>query len=716
MTKINPFVLPTVQYRRDINVFKHYVLDAAFYLSKRTSRSVDQCMRFVQKAVQPGGQFEFKDPAIVYLQRGDNGDREKLDGKLSVFLGEAIQNHELIAPTLTTYLHPSVKKSILVDFIDGNVKQRSKAKTAMFEAKTSGNKPLEIIKKTEQTNKKLSNNALSGGHVSPSTPLFNRTAHSTLTSNCRSTSGYGNANNEKFLCGNRHYWSIDIIINNIVSICTHSDLPKIQSTLYKYGIVMPSVEETLLCIAYSARLYRVDLDAKGMADIAQLVNSLSEVERAAFVYTGDLYHLMKFNDAAVRVMIDRLSMCVLAGHSDPASVINKATDDERSLGVQICAKHLKVPGENMNALKAIKHPKAHVLASTLVNIDETLAHYSELIQALWVTPNVPASMAYFPESIRRAAITSDTDSTIFTVQEWVIWFSGSLDFSGRGNAVAATMIFLASQTITHVLARMSANFGIERDRLHQIAMKNEFKFDVFVPTQVAKHYFALISCQEGVLNDEYEVEIKGVHLKSSNAPKAIMKKAKEMIVFIMNQVEADRPISINALLKEIADIERAVVRSIEHGSFEYFKKGQIKSPESYTKEKEESPYAQYLMWQHIFAPKYGDSVMPPYMSVKVSTGLDSPAKTREWIEQMEDRELAERVLSWLRLSGRKHLGTTMLLPEQCISSRGIPTEVLETIGERKIVLETTKVFYIIMETLGVYMLNGKTTRLISDYH
>jgi hypothetical protein len=33
---------------------------------------------------------------------------------------------------------------------------------------------------------------------------------------------------------------------------------------------------------------------------------------------------------------------------------------------------------------------------------------------------------------------------------------------------------------------------------------------------------------------------------------------------------------------------------------------------------------------------------------------------------------------------------------------------------RKMVLDATKVFYLILETLGVYMLNSKTTRLVSD--
>ena len=169
-------------------------------------------------------------------------------------------------------------------------------------------------------------------------------------------------------------------------------------------------------------------------------------------------------------------------------------------------------------------------------------------------------------------------------------------------------------------------------------------------------------------------------------------------------------------MKWVADIERSVIESIKKGSHEYFRIGQVKTAESYVKTPEASPYQQYTMWQEVYAPKYGDSQPPPYMAVKISADLDTPTKTREWLAGMEDRDLAARLEAYMERNGKKHMGTSMLLPEQCVTSKGIPTEILDVIGVRQIVLDTTKVFYLIMETLGLYMLNDKTTRLVSDYH
>ena len=170
---------------------------------------------------------------------------------------------------------------------------------------------------------------------------------------------------------------------------------------------------------------------------------------------------------------------------------------------------------------------------------------------------------------------------------------------------------------------MSANFGVEQKRIHQIAMKNEFKFDVFVPTNVGKHYFAYISCREGNIYKEFGKEIKGVHLKSSNVPKVIMKQADDMMTEIMDTVIRGEKISLKKFLTEIADTEREVKRSILAGESTYFRNAQVKSADSYTKDEELSPYQNYTFWQEVFAPKYGDAPPPPYSCSKVCLKLET---------------------------------------------------------------------------------------------
>lgn len=709
-TFTNAFVNPTESYKRDIDILRHYVEDSAAFLHLSTGRPLEVCKQFVTESLKKGGRFEFKDPKLTYLQRGDNGDRVKKETTLHRYLSDSIRKRELISPTLTTYIHPHKKTSLLAIYIDENVKSRGRAKKAMFAAKAAGDMNLYAVKKIEQTNRKLSNNAISGAHVSPSTPLYNKTAHATLTSNCRSTSGYGNANNEKFLSGNRHYFNHHIVLNNIVSIVNHTDYSKLKSVMDKYEIHYPSINETLNCIRYSTQLYW--RDARFFAKVQALVEKLSPIQRAAFVYTGDFHHLKEYNSELALRFIKQLSGKVQGTVNDPLGIIKGAPEDHVNLGHQICSKETAGIGKEYASIEGTA--AIHTLALTIKNIADTITEYSDLIQALWVTNNLPASVAHFPDSIRRSALTSDTDSTIFTVQDWVLWYKGSMSFDDEAMAVAATMIFLASATITHVLAIMSANFGIVPERLHQIAMKNEYKFDVFVPTQLGKHYYALMSCQEGNVYTEHETEIKGVYLKSSNAPREIVAQAQAMMEDIMHSVMQKGSISLMKYIKEVADTERKIIASIQRGEFTYLRAGSIKDAESYTAEEEFSPYQNHVFWNEVFGPKYGTMPNPPYATVKVSVITGTPKAFKKWVDEISDRDLAGRLEEWMKRTGKNKI-TTMNLPTD-IARNGLPEEISSIVSYRKIVTDICKIMYLILETLGMYTMEKKITRLISDFY
>lgn len=710
----NPFILPVEEYRRDIDPMGHYQDDAAMYLSIMTdrTRTKEYCANYIQREMAPGGKFEFKDPQAMFLYRQENGDRVKRAMGFLGYLNEAIKNQELIAATFTTYIHPSKKQSLLVDYIDDNVAMRSKAKKAMFAAKQSGDKATAVLKKIEQNSRKIRNNAISGSHVTPSTPMYNPTGHSTLTSTCRVTSGYGNVNNEKFVAGNRHYWSPQTALNNIVSIVNHSDYTAIRQVMEKYDIAYPTVDDTMACITYSTNMYWPHAIAQ-LARIKVLVEKLTPIERAAFVYTGDMYHLMKHNQVLVRHFLDQLSRKVDVVHPDAEKVMKQVRGDYMNLAGVICS---DVAIGHEPPYETLKGTDAYgVVASTAENIANVLHKYSDLISAFWVTSNVPASLAKLPDSIRRVALVSDTDSTIFTVQDWVIWHQGRPGFDRQCKSIGASMIFLASQTVTHLLAKMSANFGIEQKRLFQIAMKNEYYFDVFVPTQVAKHYYAVKSVQEGQIFAKLEEEIKGVHLKSSNVSKEVMKEAAVMMRDIMDLVMLEKKINLLTMVKRVAEIERRVIATIKRGDEDYFKSTQIKNSEAYKLDKEDSPFKHHTFWQEVFAPKYGFSEEPPYAVLKISVDLSSGVKVREWIAGFQDRELATRMEKYIERTGKMKSITTFQLPQAVVAQSGIPDEIFQMIDYRRIVMDTVKVFYIILQTLGMYFSGGdRLTRLISD--
>ena len=228
------------------------------------------------------------------------------------------------------------------------------------------------------------------------------------------TSGSGNANNEKLLSGNRHYWKPDLVINNIISITQNTDYEKFQAVVNKYSLKLPTVQEVMDMVLYSTDLYWNNRPAED--NIRALVERLTPIQRAAFMYTGDLYHVAKLNNEFMRGFLGELSSLTVGQTDNPIEKLQSYPEAYVLLGHQICSSEMRGKGKDYKAIKDSQ--ELQTLVATTAHIHSTINKYADFIEVIFVSDNTPASVPYFPSSIRRAALTSDTDSTIFTVQEF----------------------------------------------------------------------------------------------------------------------------------------------------------------------------------------------------------------------------------------------------------------------------------------------------------
>ena len=707
---MNHFLRDREDYKRDLNVLKHYLNDAALYLHQRTGQPIERCKAHVKKQIQPEGLNALKVPNMTVLTRNTFGDREPQSLTFTQFLFDIDDKKRLLSPSMVVYKNPADVKSLAAEFIEVNIQRRGASKRQQFKAKEDGNRALEEFKKNEQLSFKISNNSLSGAQASAATILYNKSAHTSLTSTCRTATSYGNANNEKFLYGNRHYWDPEIVKGNIISIIRCADESTLVSTMHELGLKYPTPEETCAVIKYSTDLYWKN--AEQTASINALVHTLSQTQCAAVVYTGDFYHLAQLNPEFVRTFIDRLSSRAITPLSlEESDVYLSQLDADLTAFISLlCAEYLT--GTSISALKKANLEHYTRVGATAKHILETLDAYQTLIRAFWRTDTLPASVGHIRNSLRRGVITSDTDSTIFTVQYWTEWFTGHLDFSEKSKAVGYAVTYLATQTIAHVLAQVSASLGVEKEKLFTLTMKNEFAFPVFVLTSMAKHYFAYISAREGKVYSELETEIKGVYLKDSNAPRHVMTTFHETLKWCMDGVMAGTGILAAELLSRVATLEKDVERSIRNGDTDYLNGAQVKDPTSYIKPSS-SPYVYYGFWEDVWAPKYGHSPIPPYAAVKVSVDLKNPTKVKEWIARFEDRALAERLELWLHQHQKVAL-SMLLLPRSIVETGGIPPEIVDAMDLRKLIYGTVKPFYILLDALGLCYINDDLTLLVSD--
>ncbi len=791
------FVKPAESYKRQYDLIGTYIDDTSTYLHLMTHKPLDVCRAYVIKSIGEGGQRELAIPDAMVLIRNKHGDRERHVVRFDRLLADIFAKREILSPSMTAYVHPDNKVSLLAQYIQGNLLKRKTAKHEMFVADQKGDKVLAAIKNATQTTMKIKNNSLSGAQCSPFTVLWNKTAHSTLTSTCRTATSYGNANNEKFLVGNRHYWSPDIVKGNIISIINHTDYPAIASAMERHNLTHPTVEQTMACIERSTTAYW--RHERHMEKIRRLVSALTPIQRSAFVFTSDLYHLAQVNPEFVRTFFTEMSIRPTEGFalSEADHWVGRLDDNLTAFVSMLCARQLRgasiqdalirhlmdgfafptevlddpsgyfdthfdgplealmgqlrqrKPEQHLKLKKDVRdwwvlrqrmltnpsHPDVKswlkknddllptmegnealdygIVGATIAKIINCLDNYQDLIAAFWVTDNLPSSVYYLPSIMRRSAITSDTDSTIFTVQYWTEWYMGQLDFSETSIAVANTAVYLAGQLIRHVLSTFSANMGVAAKELNRLSMKNEYYFPVFVVTPRAKHYFAYVSAQEGNVFKKMKMEIKGVGLRNSNVAVQLTKASHALMRNLMDTLMAGRKISLTQVLRYVAKKEESIRQSILKGESTYLKTMTIKTRESYKATAKTSNYDHYVMWTEVFAQKYGHAPAPPYRAIKMPMSTDTPVKMRAFMERMEDTTIRMAMDAYMQKLGKKGF-KQILVPEVVMDTQGIPVELVADANIRGTISQVMEGFYIILECLGYYIRNDHNTRLVSD--
>lgn len=710
----DPFVLEQKDYIRNdnLNFMREYISQQSHYLSTQYGISLEEAEKFIRDNLKPDGLFPFKDPKIEQTIKDENEDRIKVESTLYGYINRAIKNHDIISPTFTCYYPEKRLKSYAVDYTRENIAARSKNKKEMFRYEMLGDFNNYIIKKNEQASNKISNNSVSGASVIATTPMYNPNMHPSLTSTCRITSGYANANNEKLLGGNRHYSNYEIVARDIINIINHADYDAISKVVEKYNIHIPTCKEIMDIIIFIMQDY--GRDRKKEILVKNLVYKLEPMQRVAFVYISDFYHLMKFNQDLVRGLLSRMSKRLEVDESltDYEDIINNNPEAIYHLASQICISETK--GIDVNTKDTKSSKLGQLLATHMVNIIDTVHDYADLFIAFFRTSNMPFSVSNFEYSLRKVVVMSDTDSTIFSVEDWIQWYQGKIDFSDEANAVFACMVFITTSTLKHILANMSANLGVDNDRIFLISMKNEFKFEVFVPTTNTKHYFALITYQEGNIYNNPKTEIKGVHLKSSNSPIAIVEEAQQMMKDICLDVQACRPIEVTKYIKRVADVERQVMDDVMHGGIEYYRSQIIKDASSYSLDEEKSLYKHYLLYNDTYGKIHGETSAPPYDSLKITTTLVNKTKFNSYIESL-DEPLRTFFIRAKEKYGLEKL-STFYLPKDIYSNKGIPPEIVGIIKLRKMVRDICAIFYHVLETIGVFMLNHRITKLASDFY
>jgi hypothetical protein len=676
------------------------------YVSSSLGISQDVAKKKVKAIINA----RIKNPVVKHFQRGDNGDRTVENTPLLQYIKSNVDSGGIMTPTFTTYLHPSQKRSMLSEFIFDNVAMRNKAKKLAKQAKAQEKMEEFEHYNGEQNNKKIWNNSMSGAFGQEGSILFNPTAHSSLTSMTRIVASLANANNEKMITGNRHYLSEIDTLNNCIYIAAKCDQATIGHVLSMFNLRVPTVDDTLKIIFRSSDIYWTD--AKFVATVLRpYLETLSPEQLAAICYTGDLYHIKELNDSFTRKFLESLSQKVVSDDKSPDVVTKllKIEEDVRNFSQAIWFYEVKGYGTDY----ALMHEKgiASSLLSTCENILAVLSRYKELIQAFFVSDLMPPVVNKIRNMARRTVVISDTDSTCFALDSWVVWYSGEFVINAKNIAIAAGVAYITTQLIAHLLAMFSANINVEKKELHTLSMKNEFLWTVHLPTEVSKHYAALTVMKEGSVYKNPELELKGVHLKNSATPVDLIKDSSALVTRVLTAVHNNEKVNLTEIITGMVAIENMIEESllVKHETL-YFKKSKIKEKSAYANDEMLSPFQRHTFWVNVFEATYGEIAAPPYDVVKIPTIVDRKRILEEWISSL-DPEISARLRTWVTAFKKDSL-PTIYLSEDYVTSSGIPKEIVKIIDARRIILDLTKQHRMLLTSFGIAL---EGDRLIKEH-
>ena len=698
-------------YKRDLDIIGNANKQTAQYLHLQTGKPLDECIAFVENNIKVGGKWDITPKKLKCTFRKPEGDRTLTHLDIDRIIKGVERGDSILSPNLVVYDNPNKNRSFIGKFIDDEMARRGKIKKMGFVAKQNGDSALATYCSNEEAGIKVGINGISGAHLSPHNPLYNRTGHSTLTSTCRVITSYSNASTERMLSGNRHYWSYEITRNNILTLSIYHDREKMKEVIEKYNLHIPTVEDLIKVISRSTSLYW--RDAGKEKELISFLNTMDDIQRAAIAYIGDFYHLRIFNNDFIRDFLSKLIQRPTELVDNPDDYVKSASSDMIALMCFLCIDFLKgkvIDDGKGGGIKYDDPDSYRIYASTIKHVTETFSQYQDIIDTFWITDNLPPSIYQLPSCLRRSVVGSDTDSTMFTTQEWVKWYYGKIRFHDDALRLANVVGFINIQSSAHWFAMVSKYMGVEEKNLYRLEMKNEFYFPIYMRANRSKHYLTLISAREGNVYSEPEIEVKGVSLKDSKVAPQIMKMLSSDSERCMLDIMEDKGIDIHYWEYRVAQMEHQILNSIRKGETRFLASSSIKEKESYVNEGHHN-YIQHLFWQDVMKDKYGDTEPLPYAVFKVPSKTQNKTSHKAWIDSLPE-DIRVKANDFIERHGKKYFGQ-FLVPKSTIGG-SLPPEYMGALDERRVVSELMRGYYILLEMMGRYYLNKDYSRLLSD--
>lgn len=692
------------EYNNELNPLKHYAEQISMQIMTETGVDEDRAMRIAKNIIKE----RLRDPKVEFFFRKDNGDRELKVTSLLNYIEWSKREGNIIVPTFTTYLPSKRKPSMLASYTKDNVEKRAITKKQSQQARAEGNYVVASALNRSQNNKKIKNNALSGLMCMSGSVIYNPSGHSALTSLTRSITSLTNAQNERLVTGNRCLITPRTVFRSVVNEATYCDQEKIKIAIEKYNLYIPTTDDIIEILKRSSDLYAKDNNYYRKY-IIPFVDKLTPYQKAGIAYTMDLHHLIKHNSDFVRGFLTNLTHkeTQYTEKMDNPNIIEEMDTTIVYFVHAIFFKELFGFGKKYEKMNEAGF--ANNLYHTCLNVMKVLEEYKDFINAFFMVDFAPINSHRLAYMRRRAVVLSDTDSSAVTTDDIIRWFCGDFIVNEESISVSSAVIYMVSESIIHQLTRLSKTMNFEEEHLRTLAMKNEYFWDTHVPSFASKHYFAGTKIVEGNILPETDLEVKGVHLKSSTVPDKVIEHGDELMKRILSSVSDNTPLNLDDILRDSIDFENMIINAVKDGDTTYLRNQRVNEEDAYDLPGDESNYRHHLFYIDVFEPKYGNIPEPPYVTSTIPVNLSTKTLMTQWLDGLEDQDFKARFIRWMDKSGRKTL-ENIYLEKEFLESNGLPQELKDCLDVDRVAINMTTQLRTILETMGLVLTPGVLIR------
>ena len=688
------YILPPASYTREaLDIKQLGIQQLTTYLAMK-GQTPEQIAAFLNTHLPK------EEPILTTFTRTNCEDKHVENVPLSQHFASLKDNKHIVAPTLTAYLNKDTRLSFHSGLILKRLAWRTEVKQQAFDAETSGNKVLAEYQDLLQVAIKTGNNSISGIYGIDSTPMGNKSNHSTLTSTARLSTNSANIVVERLLAGDLMLLHSNSALHYALALLQEYSRngQAINHAISTANLTCPSTEEVARYFINISTRYFTNLEAERR--LKDVLSKLTPYQLAFVMYAGNMWNLAIHNEHFIKTFITKLRFTGDTVHSfDKSAAIKyiKKTHDS----ILTAAHHVLIEeciGKGNNYYNMEEALVVHI-ASVCYNIHAVLAEYRQILEPIIMCTTLPPNVAYTKEVTRSVIVGSDTDSNIASLAKFVKWYSGSEYPTNDNIKTMGVLAILKDIAVDNALIQYSVNLGLADYDLDKIQMKPELSASAVATVRLTKTYYGNVIIKERNVLAKSKLMIKGVHLKSSNLPKAITDAANQLMIDIHKHLSNGEAFSLMDILHRVAKIEQTVIESVMKGDRQYLRLLRINDCESY---KDKSPLKNNSGWAEFWHP----TVPLPAAFVKVPTTLTSKTALAAWVNSLDPANKA-RIDAWLIARGKKDL-PTIYIPEDVVKAHGVPAFIQPAVDTHRIVSDVCNIFYLILSSLNYWKQKDKS--------